>query len=115
MWLISEDRKRAINTETKVEIHVDTPLYATAEALPRPPGPMVWFVKSGSFVFATCEREHDAIEALVAITLLTMDTVVARTSTGLTYKRCDIHSLDIDEYLAASIKDIIQRGIKNNS
>jgi hypothetical protein len=76
---------------------------------------MVWFVKCGNLVFATCERENDAIEALIGITLLTMDMVVARTPTGLTYKRCcDLHSLDIDEYLATSIKDIIQRGIKNN-
>ncbi len=122
MWLISEDRKRAVNTESKVEIYVthNGLWQVAANILTGDPS-----IVSGHFIFATCDKEYDALEALVAITLLSMDTVVAKTPIGLTYKRCDLHTPDIEEYLASSIKDIIirtpmikgdsSRGIKDNS
>lgn len=104
MWLISEDRKRAVNTESKIELRVEKHTCGTG-----------WLVIWGDFLFATCEKELDAIESLIGITILTMDTVVARVPTGITYKRCNIlMTPDIDEYLVSSIKDIIQRRIKNN-
>jgi len=100
MWLINDDRTKAINTESKVELSVETMKEN-------------WLVKYDDFTFAVCKNKHDAIETMITITILSMDMVIAKTQIGMTYKKCgDIGDNNIDGFIQVSVKDIIERGQK---
>jgi hypothetical protein len=111
MWLINEDRKRAVNTESKIELRVEK----VVSCVPVSDAGW-WQVLWGDFVFATCEKEYDAIEAMIGLTLLTMDTVVAKTSAGMIFKKLNnISSQDNATFIPEAIKEIFDNRIKNNS
>lgn len=109
--MINEDRKRAVNTESKIELRVEK----VVSCVPVSDAGW-WQVLWGDFVFATCEKEYDAIEAMIGLTLLTMDTVVAKTSAGMVFKKLNsISSQDNATFIPEAIKEIFDNRIKNNS